>query len=132
MYHSHGLKGAQRIIYEDLCRLLARSEPISISRLADESGYTIKTVQATLLDLREQGLIEIRHGRRGARAEYRLKGEGMIDIKGLIKAMVNAIMMSSDERSRRLTMAYVAKQIYNKNQVLERLAARVVVTDFET
>ncbi len=131
MYQSHGLKGAQRIIYEDLCRLLARSEPVSISRLADESGYTEKTVQATLLDLRKQGLIEIRHAKRGARAEYCLKGDEMIDIKGLIRAMVNAITMSSDERSRRLAIAYVSKQVYNKGQVLKRLATRVVVADFK-
>lgn len=122
MYAYHGLKGSHRIIFEDLCRLIDNGDRISIRRLADESGYSAKTVWRSLIRLHEQGLVEIIHPYRGARAEYRIVGGEMIDLKGLLRAFINVMTMSPDTRAERWMMVYIAKQNYNNGCILKRLA----------
>ncbi len=123
MYPYHGLKGSDRIVFDDICRLLASGEPVSIARLADASGYSESTIKRAVKRLRTCGMIEVHH-QRGMNAEYRIRGDNM-DLTGLFKAIINAITMSSDERARRLAMAYIAKQCYNDGRTLRRLAGQV-------
>jgi DNA-binding transcriptional regulator YhcF (GntR family) len=126
MYQHHGLKGSSRIVFEDLCRLLARGEQPSVTRLADESGYCRETVRVALCELRDQGLVEIRQANgRGSRAEYRITEGDMIDIRGMLCALVNAVTMSKEQRARRMVSAIVSTQVYGSGNVLADLAGQI-------
>jgi biotin operon repressor len=121
MYEYHGLKGADRIVLEDLCRLLVAGETVSVSRLADESGYSDFAVKGALKRLREVGYIEMDH-RNGCRAEYRVE-EDILDT--IIRSIVNMVRMDEDERARRMMSALVSNNVYSKGRRLRRLIRKL-------
>jgi predicted transcriptional regulator len=70
-----GLKGAQRIVFDELRGLLDADEDISVMILANRTNYHHVTVCKTLQDLREMGLVEMRQPKRGAPADYSITEE---------------------------------------------------------
>ena len=115
MYRYHGLRGAPRIVFEEICRLVVSGKPVSVTRLAGETGYDRRTVSRALAKLRKAGLVEIVQAKRGSRAEYRVKG-GMVSMSealDLLNALKNAITMSAEERAKRFAMAQAAARIYD-------------------
>lgn len=70
-----GLKGSQRIIFEELRRLLAADKPVSQSILADRTNYHPVTVARALSKLQEYGIVTVKRTRPGCRSEYCI-GEG--------------------------------------------------------
>lgn len=125
MYKLHGLKGTQRIVFEDLARLLLSGEQVSVMRLADESGYTCNAVHSALKQLKNAGLIEMCCSTNGARAEYKITGGDVLTLQDLLRALINAMTMGTDERVKRLTMAHVAQSNYALGKRLKRLAAEI-------
>jgi DNA-binding transcriptional regulator GbsR (MarR family) len=125
MYNHHGLKGAPRIVYEDLARLLLTGQPVTISRLTDETGYTRKTISNAIGELIERGLIDQTH-ENGHGAGYALCSGTIWRVEELMRALVQALakaaQMSPEERSARLAMAFAADRIYSKAQRLKKLA----------
>jgi DNA-binding transcriptional regulator PaaX len=121
MYEYHGLKGADRIVLEDLCRLLAAGETVSITRLADESGYSDFAIKKALKRLREYGYIEMEHSN-GCRAEYRVE-EDILDT--IIRSIINMVRMDEDERARRMMNALVSNNVYGKGRKLRKLARKL-------
>ncbi len=131
MYYVNGLKGATRIIYEDLNRLLAVDEPVSVSRLASESGYSRSTVMDALRGLRDIELIEMEH-KNGSRAEYHIvevEGETM-NASDVFKAVINFASLGGAEWMDRMQIALIAHTIYNEGKHLRRLA-RLIGGDFQ-
>jgi DNA-binding transcriptional regulator YhcF (GntR family) len=68
-----GLKGSQRIVFEELQRILAEGKRPSIMNLSMRTNYHNFTVWRALSDLRESGLIEVEQEARGAPATYSIK-----------------------------------------------------------
>jgi hypothetical protein len=66
------LKGAQRIVFEELERMLAARQAASIFSISERTGYCTYTVCKALQQLRTLGLIEMDQPRIGMRAEYRI------------------------------------------------------------
>lgn len=125
MYNHHGLKGAARIVYEDLARLLLIGQPVTIKRLTEETGYTRKTISNAISELIDRGLIDQTH-ENGRGAGYALCSGTIWGVeelmKGLVQALARAAQMSPEERSARLAMAFAADRIYSKSQRLKKLA----------
>ena len=71
----HFLKGAQRIVLQDLGEMLARGEQPSISALADRTMYAECTVRRALQALRAEGIVSMEQERPGARARYQIRDE---------------------------------------------------------
>jgi predicted transcriptional regulator len=124
MYQTNGLTGSARIIYEDLCRLLAVEEPVSVDRLASESGYSRNTVIGALKHLRRAGLVEMEH-EPGRRAEYRITEEEGMNLSDVFRAAVNLVALDGPEWMERMQNALVAHQIYDKGKHVRRLARKV-------
>jgi len=55
-----GLKGAQRIVLEQLLDLQARGCPVSMSVLARQTGYHVRTVSRAIRVLKQAELIDRR------------------------------------------------------------------------
>jgi len=127
MYNHHGLKGAPRIIYEDMARLLLTGQPVTMTCLASETGYSIRTVFNAVDELRERGLVQQRIN--GNQAEYMLCSGSIWRMEELMKSLVQALaratQMSTDERSRRLAMAFAADRIFSKGKELKKLARQL-------
>ena len=122
MYQQLGLRGARRIVFEDMCHLLAIGDNVSVSRLAAVTGYDHSTVHRVLKSLRRDGIVEMTHRANGAPAQYRIVEEqAMIDFDGLMRALFNLITASSDERARRMMIAWVSKRIYDRGKTLKRM-----------
>jgi biotin operon repressor len=66
------LKGAQRIVYEEIARMLANNNNPSITSLAEQTGYSEPTVWKSLAKLRKEGLIEMYQPKKGMPAQYRI------------------------------------------------------------
>lgn len=126
MYQQLGLLGARRIVFEDMCQLLAAGDQVSVSRLVAVTGYDHSTVHRALKSLRRDGVVEMTHRANGAPAQYRIATRAnMIDFQGLMRALFNIITASSDERARRMMMAWVSKRIYDRGKRLKRLVAKI-------
>lgn len=125
MYNHHGLKGAPRIVYEDMARLLVTGSPVTVRHLASETGYSKRTVRRSVDELIERGFVHQIH-ENGCRAEYALCSGTIWRIEELMRALVQALakaaQMSPEERSARLAMAFAADRIYSKAQRLKKLA----------
>lgn len=70
-----GLKGAQRIVFEELKAMLQAGEPVSIMRLSERSMYHPYTVHTTLRNLASWGMVKITPTRPGCRHQYALGEE---------------------------------------------------------
>jgi len=68
-----GLKGAQRIVFDELREMLDQGEPVSIMRLAERSSYHPVTVSRALACLESFGLVHIHRTRPGRRSEYAIE-----------------------------------------------------------
>ncbi len=66
------LKGAKRIVYEELERMLSIGRNPSVMSLAERTGYSEPTVWKSLDYLRNIGLIEMYQPKRGMPAQYRI------------------------------------------------------------
>jgi len=64
------MKGANRIVYDELCQMLQLNQQPSVMRLADRTGYHETTVWRTLQRLQRWGLVRVEHLRNGQRAMY--------------------------------------------------------------
>lgn len=126
MYQIHGLTGSTRIIFEDLCRLLAGGEQVSINRLSDESGYSRTTVIRAVSDLRRLNLISVEQEKNGTRAEYTiLEEDGMFRVGDVVRAFINIFTMTTDERTKRMLSAIASKGCYDDAHKLQRLAGKI-------
>lgn len=70
-----GLKGSQRIVFEELRRLLDDNAKVSQAILADRTNYHPVTVARALSKLQEYGIVTVKQTRPGCRSEYCI-GEG--------------------------------------------------------
>ncbi len=68
-----GLKGAQRIVFEELRAMLMANEPVSIMRLSARSMYHPYTVSMALRSLQEWGMVRVTPTRPGCRNHYTLE-----------------------------------------------------------
>ncbi len=66
------LKGAQRIVYEEIRRMLSNNNNPSITSLAEQTGYSEPTVWKSLAYLRKIGVIEMYQPKKGMPAKYRI------------------------------------------------------------
>jgi len=71
----HFLRGAQRIVLQDLDEMLTEGEQPSISALADRTTYDESTVRRALRGLREANIVSMNQRCRGARAQYQIHKE---------------------------------------------------------
>lgn len=69
------LKGARRIIFEELQRALAQGEEPSITDLADVTCYSETTVKAVIGDLVRYGVIKATRPGRGCKYSYQILKE---------------------------------------------------------
>jgi DNA-binding transcriptional regulator GbsR (MarR family) len=124
MYNHHGLKGAPRIVYEDMARLLITGEPVTMTDLASETGYSRRTVIMAVDELIQRGLVHQMH-QNGGRAEYALCSGTIWRVEelmnALVQALAKAVQMSPEERSARLAMAFAADRIFSKGKELKKL-----------
>jgi len=67
-----GLKSNRRVIYEELCHLLASGVPVSQDMLAARANCDPRTVRRCLADLQAWGLVTVRKDRPGCRSEYQV------------------------------------------------------------
>jgi len=67
-----GLKGSQRIIYEEVQRLLEMGAKVSVMKVSLLTNYHYTTVWRTLCDLRSLGLLVMDQPKSGAPAQYAL------------------------------------------------------------
>lgn len=65
-----GLKGSQRLIFEEVQRLLELDQQPSVMKLSMLTNYHYVTVWRALCDLREIGLLNVDQAKRGAPATY--------------------------------------------------------------
>jgi len=72
---SNGLKGAQRIVYDELRAMLHERSAPTIDALSERSNYHPVTVIRALLALEECGLVHITRARPGCRSRYELTQE---------------------------------------------------------
>jgi biotin operon repressor len=121
VYQHHGLKNSKKVVYEEICRLLAEGQPVSYTALSDSTGYCQQTVAAAVRELKDGGYISLK--RTGDGWTYTVKHEEEI-VTGILKSMWNIITMSSGERWERIIMAMTAKRIYDDTQKLKRAARR--------
>jgi predicted transcriptional regulator len=70
-----GLKGAKRIVFDELRQMLDAGEDVSVMNLSYRTNYHHVTVCNTLQDLRSMGLVEMEQETRGAPAEYKITEE---------------------------------------------------------
>jgi predicted transcriptional regulator len=70
-----GLKGAQRIVFDELVRTIENHEQPSISFLAQRTLYTEQTVRCALVKLHDMGIIRYQSYGRGKRAIYEVLEE---------------------------------------------------------
>jgi DNA-binding transcriptional regulator GbsR (MarR family) len=124
MYNHHGLKGAPRIVYEDMARLILNGRPVTTTELASETGYSAVTVSRAVNELIQCGLVHQMH-QNGGRAEYALCSGTIWKMEelmiSLVQALAKATQMSAEERSRRLAMAFAADRIFSKGKELKKL-----------
>jgi len=123
MYDVHGLKNSTRVVYEELCRLLAEKRKVSYTALEDATGYTRSTVANAIGLLERGGYIEIERTGAGYGATYTVVHEEEI-VQGIAKSLWNIFTMSSSERWERFLQALVAKRIYDDAQKLKQSAKR--------
>ncbi len=64
------LKGSQRIVYEEIKRMLADHHNPSVTALSEQTGYHFVTIWRALTVLRERGLLKINQAKRGTKADY--------------------------------------------------------------
>lgn len=69
---NNGLKSNRRVIYDELCTLLAMGVPVSQDILATRANCDPRTVRRAIADLKAWGMVEVRRGRPGCPAEYRV------------------------------------------------------------
>jgi biotin operon repressor len=119
VYQHHGLKNSKKVVYEEICRLLAEGQSVSYTALSDATGYCQQTIANAVRELRNGGYIGLQRTDDGW--TYTVKHEEEIMI-GIIKSMWNIITMSSGERWERMLMAIAAKRIYEDAQKLKRAA----------
>lgn len=67
---NNGLKGAQRIVYDELRAMLRECCVPTISTLSERSNYHPITVLRALVALEEYGLIRITRPRPGCHSQY--------------------------------------------------------------
>ena len=67
-----GLKGAPRIVFEELKAMLTAGEPVSVMRLSERSMYHPYTVHLALKALQTWGMVCITPTRPGCRNLYAL------------------------------------------------------------
>jgi hypothetical protein len=65
-----GLKGSQRIVFEEVQRLLEMEEKVSVMKVSFLTNYHYVTVWRALCELREIGLLNVEQPKRGTSAEY--------------------------------------------------------------
>ena len=65
-----GLKGSQRIVFEEVQRLLEMGEKVSVMKVSLLTNYHYVTVWRSLCDLRRLGLLNVDQPKRGASAQY--------------------------------------------------------------
>jgi len=65
-----GLKGSQRLIFEEVQRLLEMGQRVSVMKLSLLTNYHYVTVWRALCELREIGLLNVDQAKRGAPATY--------------------------------------------------------------
>jgi phage-related protein len=121
MYDHWGIKGAQRIVLEELVRLKAEGRRVSIVALADATGYSHKTTWRVVRELCEQGLIEVDHPYNGGRATYTIKGGSM----SILSSIVHLFTMSGSERAARFAAALASNALYEDARLLRRMARRL-------
>lgn len=68
-----GLKGAQRIVYDELRAMLRERSHISIHTLSERSNYHPVTVWRALVALEDYGLVRIARTRPGCRSRYEVE-----------------------------------------------------------
>jgi Mn-dependent DtxR family transcriptional regulator len=67
-----GLTGSQRIILEEIGRLIDEDQSVSLMKLSLLTNYHLRTVQRSVCRLRQLGLVTMVQPRHGARADYRI------------------------------------------------------------
>jgi predicted transcriptional regulator len=65
-----GIKGAPRIVYEELERMLDEGHAVSLDALSERTFYHPVTVSRALTQLQEWGLVKVHQSRPGCRANY--------------------------------------------------------------
>ena len=65
-----GLKGSQRIVFEEVQRLLEMGEKVSVMKISLLTNYHYVTAWRALCDLRRLGLLVVDQAKRGAPAQY--------------------------------------------------------------
>lgn len=70
-----GLKGSQRIVFEEVQRLLEMGERVSVMKISMLTNYHYVTVWRTLCTLRQLGLVNVEQRKRGAPAQYAITFE---------------------------------------------------------
>lgn len=70
-----GLKGAQKIVFDELAKMISAREKPSISCLAQRTLYTEQTVRCALVKLHDMGIIRYQSYGRGKRAVYEVLEE---------------------------------------------------------
>ena len=65
-----GLKGSQRIVFEEVQKLLEMGERISVMKVSLLTNYHYVTVWRTFCSLRQIGLLDVYQPERGAPAQY--------------------------------------------------------------
>jgi DNA-binding MarR family transcriptional regulator len=117
MYDIHGLKNSQRVIYNEICRLLAEGKAATYTALQDATGYSRPTVWRAISALEGCGYIE----RVGDSIVVQEQEEIVISI---FKSLINMAIMNSNERWERLIIALSAKRIYDSAKRLNKLARK--------
>lgn len=121
MYDHHGLTNSNRIVYQEICRLLAEGRPVSYTALADATGYCRQTIANAVRELKAEGYITLQRTETGWKYIVRRDDEIVV---GIAKSLLNILTMSSGERWERIMMALAAKRIYDDAQKLKRAARR--------
>jgi len=65
-----GLKGSQRIVFEEVQRLLDMGEKVSVMKVSLLTNYHYMTVWRAFRGLRRLGLLNMTQTKRGAPAQY--------------------------------------------------------------
>lgn len=122
MYQHHGLKGAPRIVFEDLCRLSAYGGQISITELAMETGYSRNCVASALNELKDRGIIEMEQDQVGMQAEYQIVESPNLDFLGMLKGLFRFVTTWGDERAYRMAVFYQSSIVTKRAETLRQLA----------
>lgn len=73
--HHDQLKGSRKDVFEKLKQLLQHERQPSIMGISQCTGWSVPTVQRSLDDLREWGLIDYWQEKPGQPAHYEIVGE---------------------------------------------------------